>query len=268
MGLSGATLQGVFRNPLADPYLLGLSAGATVGVAASLVLGIGLAQANLVLPLLAFAGALGTGAVIWLAARSTSSSVETLLLTGVAISAIMSAVLSMLLLYNPFGNLEVSYWLLGGLFGATWGRDGLVFGGLLAGGTALAVFGRPLNLIQLGAEVAQSLGVDGRAVRQRLLVLAAFVTALGVSFAGVIGFVGLVAPHVARRLVGTDYRKVLPAAALVGAAFLLAAHDLSQVVVPRAVLPVGIFTSIAGAPFFLYLLYRQRRMATMGAGVR
>ena len=114
--------------------------------------------------------------------------------------------------------------------------------------------------------MAQSLGVDGRAVRVRLLLLASFLTAIAVAFSGVIGFVGLVSPHVVRRLVGPDYRRVLPGSALVGASFLLVAHDLSQLVIPGAVLPVGIFTSFAGAPFFLYLLYRQRRVDTMGRG--
>jgi iron complex transport system permease protein len=267
LGLSGATLQGVFRNPLADPYLLGLSSGATVGVALVLMLGVGLQYANLTLPLLAFVGALATGGAILVAARSPASSIETLLLTGVALSAFLSAVLSLLLLYNPVRNLQVTYWLLGGLYGGTWDRDGIVLGGLVAGGALLGLYGRALNLLQLGPEVAQSLGVDGRAVRVRLILLASFLTAIAVAFSGVIGFVGLVSPHVVRRLVGPDYRKVLPGSALVGAAFLLVANDLSQLVLPGSVLPVGIFTSFAGAPFFLYLLYRQRRVDTMGRGI-
>ena len=267
LGLSGATLQGVFRNPLADPYLLGLSSGATVGVAIVLMLNVGLAYANLTLPLLAFVGALATGGAILLAARSPSSSIETLLLTGVALSAFLSAVLSLLLLYNPYRNLQVTYWLLGGLYGGTWDRDGIVFGGLLVGGALLALYGRSLNLLQLGPEVAQSLGVDGRAVRVRLILLSSFLTAIAVAFSGIIGFVGLVSPHVVRRLVGPDYRKVLPGSALVGATFLLVANDLSQLVIPDAILPVGIFTSFVGAPFFLYLLYRQRRVDTMGRGL-
>ncbi|MCI4349373.1 MAG: iron ABC transporter permease, partial [Thermoplasmata archaeon] len=207
-----------------------------------------------------------TGGVILLAARSRSSSVETLLLTGVALSALLSAILSLLILYNRFGNLEVSYWLLGGLFGATWGRDGIVLGGLLVAGALIGLYGRSINILQLGPDVAQSLGVDGRAIRTRLLLLSSFATALAVAFAGVIGFVGLVAPHVVRRIVGPDYRKVLPGSALVGAAFLLTAHDVSQIVLPGSILPVGIFTSFAGAPFFLFLLYRQRRLESIREG--
>ena len=264
LGMSGATLQGVFRNPLADPYLLGLSTGGTLGAALLLIFQVGLAYADLLLPLFAFLGALLTGVVILAAARGPRGSVETLLLTGVALASFLSAILSLVLLYNPVGSLQVSFWLLGGLGGATWDRDGIVFGGLLVGATFLALQARPLNLLQLGPEVAQSLGVDAPKVRVRLILLASFLTAIAVAFSGVIGFVGLVSPHIVRRLRGVDYRVVLPGSALVGAIFLLGARDLSESVIPGTLLPVGIFTSFAGAPFFLYLLYRQRQRSSFG----
>jgi iron complex transport system permease protein len=259
LAVSGATLQGVFRNPLADPYLLGLSSGASLGAAVVFVLTIGSSTANLTLPLFAFLGAILTGIVILLAARSPRSTPTTLLLTGVALSSFLSAILASLLLFNPLGNLQVSYWLLGGLFGATWDRDGIVLAGLLIGGSLLGLYGRELNMLQLGSDVAQSLGVDARRVRIRLLLLASFVTAVGVAFAGIIGFVGLISPHVVRRMLGTDYRIVLPASALVGGAFLALAQDVSQVVGLGTEIPVGIPTSFAGFPFFLYLLYRRRQ---------
>ena len=264
LGLSGGTLQGVFRNPLADPYLLGLSSGGTLGAALVFVFGFDLAIANLVLPLVAFAGAMGTGLVILLAARGRRGSVESLLLTGVALASFLSAALSVVLLYNPIGSEQVSYWLLGGLLGATWNRDGIVLGGLLIAAGLIVLHGRSLNVLQLGPDVAQSLGVDARAVRWRLLLLASFATALAVAYTGVIGFVGLVSPHVIRRTISTDYRIVLPGAAVVGGLFLLSARDLATLALPTAALPVGIFTSFAGAPFFLYLLYRQRQASTMG----
>lgn len=259
LGVSGGTLQGVFRNPLADPYLLGLSSGASLGAAVVFVLSVGSSTANLTLPLFAFLGAILTGIVILLAARSPLTTPTTLLLTGVALSSFLAAILATLLLFNPLGNLQVSYWLLGGLFGATWDRDGVVLAGLLIGGSLLGLYGRELNLLQLGGDVAQSLGVDARRVRIRLLLLSSFVTAVGVAFAGIIGFVGLISPHVVRRLLGTDYRIVLPGSALVGGAFLALAQDVSQVVGLGTEIPVGIPTSFAGFPFFLYLLYRQRR---------
>jgi iron complex transport system permease protein len=264
LGISGGALQGVFRNPLADPFLLGISTGGTLGASLVFVFSIGEAQANLVLPLLAFLGSLGTGLVILAAARGRYGSVETLLLTGVALNAFLSSILTIVLLYNPVSSLQVDFWLLGGLGSASWLRDAIAFGGTLAAGTLIAVHGRDLNLLQLGNDVAQSAGVDARRVRNRLLFLTSVTTALAVAFTGIIGFVGLVSPHVVRRLAGSDYRLVLPGAALVGAGFLLVARDLSLVVVPSTVLPIGIFTSFAGAPFFLYLLYVRRRATTMG----
>jgi len=265
LGISGGTLQGVFRNPLADPFLLGLSSGGTVGAAIVVVFRVGIGEQNLLLPLFAFVGAVATGAVILVAARSRFGSVETLLLTGVALSSFLSSVLSLLLLYNPNGSLQVDQWLLGNLGALDWTQDGIAFGIVLVSGTLLATYGRELNLLQLGPDVAQSLGVDSRKVRVRLLFLASVTTAAAVAFTGIIGFVGLVSPHVVRRLAGSDYRIVLPGAALVGGGFLLAARDLALVAFPGTLLPIGIFTSFAGAPFFAYLLYRRRRVSTMGA---
>ncbi|MCI4317475.1 MAG: iron ABC transporter permease [Thermoplasmata archaeon] len=264
LGISGGTLQGIFRNPLADPYLLGLSSGGTLGASLLFVFHFGATEANLILPVFAFAGAMATGAAILAAARGLKGSVETLLLTGVALASFLSAALSVVLLYNPVGSLQVSFWLLGGLGGATWSRDGICFGVVLIAAALLSVHGREVNILQLGPDVAQSVGVDATRIRRRLLLLASLATAMAVAFTGVIGFVGLVAPHVVRRTLGSDYRIVLPGSALVGGAFLLAARDLSILAIPTSVLPVGIFTSFAGAPFFLYLLYRRRRSSTMG----
>jgi iron complex transport system permease protein len=263
LGISGATLQGVFRNPLADPYLLGLSTGGALGASMVFVFNIGEREANLTLPLFVFLGAMGTGLAILAAARGRFSSIETLLLTGVALNSFLSAILTLLLLYNPTGSLQVDFWLLGGLT-ASWTTDGLAFGVVLVGGTLLVLFGRELNLMQLGNDVAQSMGVDARKVRLELLLLTSVVTAIAVAFTGVIGFVGLVSPHVVRRVAGRDYRIVLPGAVVVGATFLVVARDLSYVILPSSVLPIGIFTAFAGAPFFLYLLYRRRRSTTMG----
>ena len=257
LGMSGGALQGTFRNPLADPYLLGLSSGAAFGAALLFVFHLGVQYADLTLPLFAFAGSLLSAAVVLLAARSPRSSVTTLLLTGVAMSSFFSALLVLTLLYNPNGNLQVSFWLLGGLEGATWTQVGIVFAGVLIPGSVLGLYGRSLNLLQLGPEVAQSLGVDARATRIRIILLASIATSVAVAFAGVIGFVGLVSPHVVRRLAGVDYRVVLTGAAVVGAIFVLGARDLALVVFPGIEVPVGVPMAFAGALFFLYLLYRR-----------
>ncbi|MCI4350093.1 MAG: iron ABC transporter permease [Thermoplasmata archaeon] len=264
LGLAGGTLQGVFRNPLADPYLFGLSAGAAVGAAGLYVFNIGLRESNITLPLFAFLGAVVTGAAILAIAGGRLGSVETLLLSGVALSYLLSGVLSLMLLYNPFGSLQVSFWLLGGLTGATWDRVGVAFGGLLVAGSLLVVASREVNVLQLGDEVALSLGVEVARVRTRLILLASLATGFAVAFTGVIGFVGLISPHIVRRIFGPDYRVVLPGSALVGGIFLLGASDLAQTILPQTVLPVGVLTAFAGAPFFLYLLQRKRRQGTGG----
>jgi iron complex transport system permease protein len=265
LGLSGASLQGVFRNPLAYPYLLGLSSGAAMGAALIFVFHVDLASAYLALPLFAFLGGLIPGLVVYLAA-GRARAVETLVLTGVALAAVFSAVLATTLLVSPLGELQVSFWLLGGVTDATWARSGIVLGAVLIAGGVVALRGRPLNVLQLGPDVAQSLGVDGRRVARQLVLTTTLLTATAVAFTGVIGFVGLVSPHVIRRLVGPDYRVVLPLSAGMGAVFLMAAWDIAQVAIPSIVLPVGIPTSFAGAPFFLYLLYR-RRSASGGPSV-
>jgi len=264
LGISGGALQGVFRNPLADPFLLGISSGGTLGAAILYVYRIQEAHADLFLPLFAFVGATATGLLILAVARGRYSSVETLLLTGVAISNLLSALLSLVLLYNPVGGEQVTFWLLGSLGSADWEVDGIAFGIVLALGTVLALYGRELNLLQLGSDVAQSAGVDAPRVRLVVILLASLTTAVAVAFTGIIGFVGLVSPHIVRRVAGTDYRVVLPGSAAVGAIFLLTARDVSYLAFPSSLLPIGIFTAFAGVPFFLYLLLRQRRGTTMG----
>ncbi len=257
LGISGGALQGVFRNPLVDPYLLGLSTGAAVGASILFTFNLAPAQQATFLPVLAFLGALVPGTVVYLAAGGRARSIETLLLTGVALNFLFAALLDALLLYNPSSGVQVNFWLLGGLSDATWTRDGIVFGVLLIAGTAIALHGRSLNVLQLGRDVAESVGVDARRTTRRIIVLSTVLTAVAVAFSGVIGFVGLVSPHVVRRMVGPDYRLVLPISGLFGATFLVLAWDLAQSVVPSVVIPVGIPTAFAGAPFFLYLLYRR-----------
>ena len=265
LGLSGASLQGTFRNPLADPFLLGISSGGTLGAAIVYVYRVGEAQADLYLPAFAFLGSVATGLLIFAISRSRSTSVETVLLSGIAVANLLSATLSLVLLYNPFGAEQLTFWLLGGLSLASWTVDGIAFGAVLVLGTLIALLGRELNLLQLGPDVARSSGVDALRVRVTLLLLASLTTAVAVAFTGIIGFVGLVSPHIVRRLAGSDYRIVLPGSAAAGAVLLLAANDASVLAFPSSYLPLGIFTAFAGVPFFLLLLRRQRTVATMGA---
>jgi iron complex transport system permease protein len=266
LGISGGALQGVFRNPLADPFLLGISSGGTLGAAIVYVYRIGVANADLYLPGFAFLGSMGTGLLVFAISRARSSSAETVLLSGVAIANVLSATLSLALLSNPFGAEQLTFWLLGNLSLASWTVDGIALGSVLILGTAVTLYGRELNLLQLGPEVAQSSGVDAVRVRVTLILLASLTTAVAVAFTGIIGFVGLVSPHIVRRIAGSDYRIVLPGSAAVGALLVLGANDVSVLAFPKSYVPLGIFTALAGVPFFLILLVRQRRSPGMGVG--
>jgi iron complex transport system permease protein len=256
LAISGGTLQGVFRNPLCDPFLLGLSSGAAMGTAVLFTFQLYQADQATLLPLFAFGGALVPGLVVYLAARRYTDNPQGLVLTGVALSALFSAILATFLFINPAGSIQVSYWLLGNLEGETWTRAGILAAVVLVGSGLIVLQGPELNILQLGPDVAQSVGVSARRVTRRMILLSSLVTAVAVAFTGVIGFVGLVSPHVVRLLIGPDYRRVLPVAALFGGLFLLGAADLAQLIIPQVFLPVGIPTSFAGVPFFLYLLYR------------
>ena len=258
LALSGGSLQGTFRNPLCDPYLLGISSGAALGASVVLTFDLATADQATLLPVFAFAGALVPGLVVYAAARRTRRAPETLVLTGVALSAFFSALLATFLFYNPSAGLQLSFWLLGNLQAETWTRAGVLAGTVLVGGTLMALSGRELSILQLGTEVAESVGVDAGRHTRRLILLSTVVTAVAVAFTGVIGFVGLVSPHVVRRLVGPDYRRVLAVSGLFGALFLVVAWDLAQEIIPPVTVPVGIPTAFVGAPFFLYLLYRKR----------
>jgi iron complex transport system permease protein len=264
MGLAvvGGTMQGVFRNPLADPYLFGISSGAALGAAATLFVSqMGFQDATLYLPLFAFLGAMGTGSIVLLASRSIRSSPETLLLTGVAIGTLFGGMISLLTTLRASSEaLFITFWFLGSFTGATWVQVGLVFGGVAAGSSLLMLHGRDLNLLQLGDETAAGLGADVKSIRRRLILISSFVTALAVAFCGIVGFVGLISPHVVRRLQGPDYRMLLPAAALFGGLFLVLADDLAgSILGGGGILPVGVITAFVGAPFFLWILNRRLR---------
>ncbi len=263
LGVSGASLQGVFRNPLADPYLLGLSSGAALGAAAAFALtvspgsSLNPATRSLLLPVAAFAGGLVPGTVVLLASLSGRVGAGSLIMVGIALNALFSAIISAVLLYNQNITIQVTFWLWGGLSYATWTNDALVLSVLMVAGMLLALHGRPLNLLQLGEDVASSLGTDAPKVMRRVVLLTTILTAAAVAFVGIIGFVGLIAPHVVRRVVGVDYRRVLPLSMATGAGFLIISWDAAQIIIPTVVLPVGILTGFVGSAFFLYVLFRR-----------
>jgi iron complex transport system permease protein len=256
LAYSGAAYQGVFRNPLADPYLLGVASGAGLGAAIAIVspLDAGTYGFGWV-PLCAFAGAAAAVTLAYLFAHAGGPASDTaLILAGVAISAVAGAITSFVMLTEGPRAQPIFGFLFGTLNTASWGR--LVVGTpyVLLGAAVIAPYGRLLNVLQLDEEQAQQLGVDVARAKLVLLAAASLLAATAVALAGVIGFVGLVVPHVVRLLYGQDYRRLLPIAAITGAAFLIGVDALARTVLRPQEVPVGIVTAIVGGPFFLYVL--------------
>ncbi len=264
LALAGALLQALLRNPLADPYVLGISGGAAVAGLLALAAGAALWQMQLASAL----GALGTLVLLALLGRRALLSRDALagedamsgvLLTGVMIAALSAAMLSLMLALAPDGRLRsMVFWLLGDLAGATDHTTAVVALALL--GVLLAVaraYARPLNLILRGDVAAYTQGVDVVRARRVLIVVSALATGCAVTLAGAVGFVGFVAPHIMRRWVGNDQRALLPAAALFGGALLVVADTIARSVVAPLQLPVGVLTALVGVPVFLWLLQRR-----------
>ena len=261
LAVSGAAYQGVFRNPLADPYLLGAAAGA--GLGATLVIayvpGTSLGPVGLV-PLAAFAGALlGVGAALLLGTAAGGSHSATLLLAGVAVASFLAAAQTLVQQQNTDDLREVYGWLLGQLGRAQWSDVVLVLPHLGVACLVLLLCGRALDVLAVGDDEARSLGVHPGRLRLLVVVAASLATASAVAVSGLIGFVGLVVPHVVRRLVGGSHARVLPVSLLAGGAFLVLADLVARVVLAPAELPIGVVTAFIGAPFFAGLLWAGAR---------
>ncbi|MCI0385583.1 iron ABC transporter permease [Streptomyces sp. CNQ085] len=264
LAVIGTALQALVRNPLAEPYLLGVSSGASLGAVAVIVFGVTW-LGPVSLSAAAFAGALGALLLVYTTARTggriTSSR---LVLSGVAIAAVLTAVLNLLLLTTDRGNeaRAVLAWTLGGLGGVGWGTLWLPGAAMLLGTTVLVVQARNLNLLLAGEEAATTMGLDVARFRARLFVLLSLVTGMLVAAAGPIGFVGLMMPHIVRLFVGGDHRRVLPTAALGGAVFLIWADIFARTIAAPTEIPVGVLTALCGGPFFLWLMRRDARRDT------
>lgn len=260
LAVAGALMQGFLRNPLADPYVLGVSAGASVGAAVSILLlaGAGWLSGLLLTPALAFIGATLAVTLVYLLARSGSRvPVVTLLLSGIALNTVLSAVLSFLIYFSERNLQALIYWLMGSFSARGWLQVAAIIPYLLVG-LGLAVWlARDMNALSLGEDAASTLGVPVERVKQLLLLASTLLTAGAVSVSGIIGFVGLLVPHVTRMLLGPDHRLLIPASALWGATFLVLADLLARTILPNAEMPVGIITSLCGGPFFLFLLRRK-----------
>lgn len=261
LSLAGASYQGVFRNPLADPYLLGVAAGGGLGATAVIVLWPS-ADARL-LPLAAFAGALAAAGLTYAVGRSVGGrSAVSLILAGVAVAAFFTALQTFVLQRNSETIRQVYSWILGRLATTGWQEVLVMVPYALVCGAGLMLHRRLLDVLSVGDEEAESLGVSSARVRTTVVVLATLATAAAVAVSGLIAFVGLVVPHTVRLLVGTSYRSLIPISAVAGGAFLILADMAARTVLSPLELPIGVITAFIGAPFFMMVLRTSRRYVT------
>ncbi|WEK51224.1 MAG: iron chelate uptake ABC transporter family permease subunit [Candidatus Kaistia colombiensis] len=266
LALAGAMMQGLFRNPLADPGLVGVSAGAALGAVLVIVLG-GAFLAPVMdflgigaLPIAAFFGGLGTTLLLYsIATRRGQTSVGTMLLAGIALGAIAGAVAAYLVFRsNDFQLRELTFWSMGGLGGATWHKILLTLPFVIGVFLAMPFTARGLDALVLGEAEARHLGFNTQFLKSLIILVVALAVGVSVAFAGIIGFVGIVVPHVLRLVIGPEHRTLLPATALLGATLLIVADMVCRTIVAPAELPIGIVTATIGAPFFLSILLRKR----------
>ncbi|KFU81339.1 sugar ABC transporter substrate-binding protein [Amycolatopsis lurida NRRL 2430] len=260
LAVVGVAVQALVRNALADPFVLGISSGASVGAAAVVVFGLFAGLGVLALSTAAFIGALGATAIVYLAARSKFGLTPLrLVLTGVALTYAFQALMSVLVYLSPNGQAAqtVLFWLLGSLGAATWASLPLAALGVAVAVVVLLRHGTALDVLSMGDETAMSLGTDAAALRRWLFLLTAVVTGLLVAVSGSIGFVGLVLPHVVRMMAGSGHRRVLALAPLVGAVFLVWVDLLARTLVAPEELPLGVITALIGVPVFLVVMRRR-----------
>ncbi len=261
LGVAGATMQGLFRNPMADPGIIGVSAGGALGAVIAIAAGLS-GLFFLALPLFAFAGALAAAFLVYgIAVFGGHFSMATLLLAGVAVNAFLGAIVSAIIIFLPDNELlrEVLFWLAGGLDARAW-EHVRIAGPLILGSTVvLLIMARDLNLLMLGDDEARSMGVRVGLTRSALLATAALATGAAVAVSGTIAFVGLVTPHVLRLVLGPDNRVLIPMSALGGAIFVMVADTVARMVIQPAEMRVGILTAFVGAPFFIALLIKNKR---------
>lgn len=258
LAMVGASLQAATRNPLADPHLLGISAGGAFGAILAL-LHTGLFLGLLTVPLLAFLGALAATMLVLAVSRfASATSADRLILAGVAVSFIVMSLANVLIFIgDPRATHTVVFWMLGGLGLAQWAQLIFPLAILVVAGSYLLLNARNLNAMTIGDETASTLGIQVARFRLSIFVTGALITGVMVAFSGIIGFVGLMVPHIVRLVVGGDYKRVLPAAALLGSVFLLWADILARTVMAPDEVPIGIVTGLIGGVFFIWLLRRR-----------
>jgi iron complex transport system permease protein len=261
LSLTGAVFQALLRNALADPYVLGISGGAALGATVAVVLRLNATVAGVsMLPVFAFCGALGSLWLVYGFSRVRGFlSVHTMLLAGISLQAMLSAlVLFLYTILDPFQLLEVFTWLMGHVPSPTYPMLAALTAVFLFSVALLLPHARDLNALVFGEREARSLGVETETLKRRLFLISSLLTGSVVALTGLIGFVGIMVPHVLRMLVGPDYRKLLPGCIAAGSLFLVVADTFSRSLVPPAEIPVGVLTALTGGPFFLFLLWKNR----------
>ena len=260
---SGLLMQGVFRNPLVSPYTLGVSNGAAFGASIAIVLSAGItsvAASNNLVSIFAFAFAAVTMYLVQAIGQMARNSTRSLLLAGVAVSYLFSSLVSFIKYVVDVEKLpELVFWQMGSVSDASWPQIAILFIVAVLGYGVMNFFAWDLNVMATGEESAVSLGVNYKRVRRIAFFFSTLMTGVAVAFAGTIGFVGMVAPHAARMLVGNDYRYTVPTASLCGALLLLVADSLSRMLVTAIALPIGVITSMIGVPFFIWLIIQKRQ---------
>ncbi|MGV9457146.1 FecCD family ABC transporter permease [Streptomyces sp. NPDC003635] len=260
LGCAGALMQGVFGNPLAEPGVIGISSGAAVGAVASIALGLNF-FGTWTVSVAAFVAGLATALLVYVMSRSGGrTEVVTLILTGIAVNAFAGAVIGLFLFFADAAAIQqITFWQLGSLSQATWPKVLAVLPCAALGLAVAPLYSRRLDLLSLGERPARHLGVDVERLRITLVFVIALLTAAAVSVSGIVGFVGLVVPHLLRMAAGPGHRFLVPASALLGAVVLLAADLASRTLASPAELPLGVLTALLGSPFFFWLLRRTRR---------
>ena len=260
LSISGVVMQAIVKNPLADPYILGISSGASLGATFAIMLGFGAVLGGNFVGVMAFIGALLVSfGVLLLANIKGSATSSKLILAGMALSAVCSS-FSNFIIYianDKTGMQSVTYWLLGSLAGAKWETNIVILPVVIIACIFFWSRYRVLNLMLLGDDVSITLGTDLHKPRHIYLIITSIMIGLSVYCAGVIGFVGLIIPHAVRMLFGTDHKKLIPISALVGAIFMICADALSRIVIPNSEMPIGILISMIGAPVFIYLMVKR-----------
>jgi len=258
LGVSGAVFQGIFRNPMANPYILGISSGAAFGVTMGITMGLQITFLGIgAIPISAFIGAISASIVVYLISGG-GRDILPLLLSGIAMGFLLSALMSLLMYFNRSQLENIVYWTMGSFNAANWQKAVITAPVILPGSLFIIIFARDLNLMVLGEDSANSMGISVKKSRLIFLLVSTIITASAVAVSGVIGFVGLIVPHAMRIITGPDHRTLIPYSMLGGAILLLISDTIARTIIAPTEIPVGIVTSLLGAPFFLFLLNRMR----------